>query len=265
MAIFCYTINNDGIFVNLYKYMILDKLIASGFDKKEAQVYVAILELGEATIAEITKKSSIKRSTVYEMLELLKIRGVISQSRRKKRPIYLAESPKKLLEQLEAKKRGLEDIMPELLSITNLMDKKPKIRYFEGLSGVKEVFEDTLRYPDSEVLTFFPYPYINLGEEYFMERYFPERSRLKIWARAIVPDTQENRDFAKLMSEKSATNTQFIKGEAFKTFDIEIKIYGKNKLGIISYKEDLGLIIESHKIFEGLKAIFESMWGSAKD
>jgi sugar-specific transcriptional regulator TrmB len=245
--------------------MILDKLIASGFDKKEAQVYVAILELGEATIAEITKKSNIKRSTVYEMLELLKQRGVISQSRRKKRPIYLAESPKKLLEQLEEKKRGLEDVMPELLSITNLMDKKPKIRYFEGLSGVKEVFEDTLRYPDSEVLTFFPYPYINLGEEYFREHYFPERSKQKIWVRAIVPDNLENQAFAKSMSEQAPTVTRFVKNEVFNAFDIEIKIYGKNKVGIISYKEDLGLIMESQKIFEGLKAIFEVIWKGAED
>jgi len=243
--------------------MILEKLIANGFDKKEAKVYVAVLELGEATIAEIVTKSGIKRSTVYEMVELLKKRGVVSQSRRKKRPVFLAENPKKLLELLEEKKRGLEDIMPELLSITNLMDKKPKIRYFEGLVGVKEVFEDTLRYPDAEVLTWFPYPYINLGEEYFVDYYFPERLKRKVWARAIVPDTQQNRVFAKFMGARTVTNTRFVKDEAFKAFDIEIKIYGKNKLGIISYKEDLGLIIESRKIFEGLKAIFETLWNGA--
>lgn len=243
--------------------MILDKLIASGFDKKEAQVYVAVLELGEASIAEITKKSAVKRSTVYEMIELLKKRGVVSQSRRKKRPIFLAENPKKLLELLDEQKRGLEDVMPELLSITNLMDKKPKVRFFEGLMGVKEVFEDTLRYPNSEVLTWFPYPYINLGEDYFMKHYFPERLKRKVWARAIIPDTQKNRAFAELMGKKTVTKTRFVKDEAFKSFDIEIKIYGKNKLGVISYNEDLGLIIESRKIYEGLKAIFETFWNAA--
>jgi len=242
--------------------MIIQKLIAAGLEEKEAKVYAALLELGEATIAQITKKALIKRSTVYEMLDLLKAKGLISQTHRQKRPIYLAESPKKLIEVLEEKKKGLEETMPELLSIMNLLDKKPKIRYFEGLAGVKEVFEDTLRYTDQEILTWFPYPYINLGEDYFWQHYFPERVARKIWARAIIPDTLQNRAFAKLMGEKVITKTRFAADPAFKLFDIEIKIYGKNKLGIISYSEDLGLIIESQKIFDGLKAIFETLWNS---
>jgi len=240
--------------------MIIKTLIDAGLEEKEAKVYMAILELGEATIARIAKKSAVKRSTVYEMLDLLKKKGLISQSQRQKKTIFLAESPKKLVEKLEEKKKKIEEAMPELLSVMNLLDKKPKIRYFEGLSGVKEVFEDTLQYPDSEILTWFPYPYINLGEDYFWQHHHPKRVKRKIWARAIVPDTQANRDFAKEMKEKALTTTRFVKDEKFSGFDLEIKIYGKSKLGLISYKEDLGIIIESKKIFDGLKAIFETMW-----
>ena len=229
-------------------------------EEKEAKVYTAVLELGEATIAQITAKSGVKRSTVYEMLESLKKMGLVSQTQRKKRPIFLAENPHKLIERLEERKKKLEQSMPELLSVMNLLDKKPKIRYFEGLSGVKEVFEDTLRYADQEILTWFPYPYINLGEDYFWEHYLPERVKKTIWARAIVPDNEENRKFAQQMKEKAITKTRFVVDTAFSGFDLEIKIYGKNKLGIISYQEDLGIIIESKKIYDGVKAIFETMW-----
>lgn len=242
--------------------MIIAKLIDAGLEEKEAHVYAAILELGEATIAQITKKSVIKRSTVYEMLELLKKKGLISQTRNKKRPIFLAENPKKLLERLEEKKKSLEQSMPEILSMMNLLDKKPKIRYFEGLAGVKEVFEDTLEYPDEEILTLFPYPYINLGEEYFWQHYLPQRVEKRICARAIVPDNTANRKFANDMREKAITKSRFVGDKAFSNFDLEIKIYGKTKLGIISYAEDLGIIIESKKIFDGLKAIFETLWNS---
>ncbi|MFZ2882675.1 MAG: helix-turn-helix domain-containing protein, partial [Candidatus Moraniibacteriota bacterium] len=117
--------------------MLLEKLQIAGLSEKEAKVYVAVLELGEATIAEITKKSKIKRSTIYDILNTLKEKGIISQTRLNKRPIFLAENPKKMLEKLEEKKRGLEEAVPELLSIMNLLDKKPKIRYFEGIEGVR--------------------------------------------------------------------------------------------------------------------------------
>lgn len=242
--------------------MVIQKLIDAGLEEKEAAVYAAILELGEATIAQITKKSAVKRSTVYEMLELLKKKSLVSQTRNKKRPIFLAENPKKLLERLEEKKKTLEQSMPEILSMMNLLDKKPKIRYFEGLSGVREVFEDTLEYADEEILTLFPYPYINLGEEYFWKHYLPTRVEKRIWARAIVPDSVENRKFANEMKDKAITKTRFVGDKAFSKFDLEIKIYGKSKVGIISYAEDLGIIIESKKIFDGLKAIFETLWNS---
>lgn len=240
--------------------MIISKLIEAGLEEKEAKVYASVLELGEATIAQITKKSAVKRSTVYEMLELLKKKGLVSQTRNKRRPVFLAENPKKLVERLDEKKKSLEQSMPEILSMMNLLDKKPKIRYFEGLVGVKEVFEDTLEYPDEEILTLFPYPYINLGEEYFWDHYLPMRVEKRIWARAIVPDNTENRKFAFEMKEKAITKTRFVSDKAFSGFDLEIKIYGKSKVGIISYTEDLGIIIESKKIFKGLKAIFETMW-----
>lgn len=240
--------------------MIIEKLKEAGLEEKEAQIYVAILELGEATIAKISQKSAIKRSTVYDILDSLKKKSLISQTNKGKRPIFLAENPQKLVNFLENKKRALEETMPELLSMMNLLDRKPKIRYFEGLFGVKEVFEDTLRYPDQEILTWFPYPYINLGEDYFWKYYNPERTKRKIWVRAIVPDALDNRTFAKDLAEKACVRTKFSKDPIFSKFDIEIKIYGKNKLGIISYKEDLGIIVESQKIFEGLRSIFEAFW-----
>lgn len=240
--------------------MILEKLEKAGLTEKEAKTYLAILELGEATIAEIAKKSDIKRSTVYDILDLLKEKGMISQTRRNKRPIFLAENPKKMIEKLEEQKRELEEAVPELLSVMNLLDKKPRIRYFEGIEGVKEVFEDTLRYPNTEILTWISYPNINLGEDYFWKYYNPKRLKQRIWGRVITPDTPKNRALKETLGDKWLAKMKVFSNESFLKLDMEIKIYGKNRVGIVSYKEDLGIIIESAKIYDGLKAIFEGMW-----
>ena len=45
---------------------------------------------------------------------------------------------------MEDKLARAKMILPELLSITNTMAYKPKIQYYEGLQGIKNLLEDTL-------------------------------------------------------------------------------------------------------------------------
>lgn len=240
--------------------MLYKKLTNAGLTEKEARVYLAILELGEANIVRIVKKTGIKRSTVYEMIELLKEKVLISSTKRKNKRLYIAEDPRKLEKQIEDRKKSISEVMPELLSYMNLIDKKPKIKYFENLDGIKEIFRDTLEYHDQEILTWYPVPYINLGKEFFEKFYYPQRLKKKIWVRAIVPDTE-------IMHKANATpealyKVKYVTDPAFKLFQNEIKIYGNSKVGIMSYDEEIGLLIESKKIHDSLKALFEVMWNA---
>lgn len=238
---------------------VLRPLMRAGLSEKESKVYLSVLELGEANIAQITRKSQIRRSTVYDMLESLKEKGFVAQSRRKKRLVFYAENPQKMVDTLEEKKRELKDAMPQIISMMNVLEKKPKISYYEGRGGVREIFEDTLRYAESEVLTWLPFPYLDLGEDYFWKHYNPERVKKKIWMRVLAPAAGLNREIAAKM-ENYLVKTRFIEDEAFLKFDMEIKIYGQSKIGIISHTEELGIIIESRKIHDGFRAIFESGW-----
>ena len=52
-------------------------LEAFGLTEKESRVYLALLELGEAGIGEIAKKSAIKRTTLYDVVENLKKSGLV--------------------------------------------------------------------------------------------------------------------------------------------------------------------------------------------
>jgi len=48
-----------------------ETLLQMGLNEKEAKVYLACLELGGATIAEIAEKSGVKRTSIYNFLEEL--------------------------------------------------------------------------------------------------------------------------------------------------------------------------------------------------
>jgi len=42
--------------------------------------------------------------------------------------------------------------------------------------------------------------------------------------------------------------------------EIEMVLYGQNKLGLVSYDEEMAIIIESQKIHDTQKSFFEVIW-----
>jgi len=152
--------------------MFLKELIEAGFSEKEASVYLAILELGEGNIAQITRKSNIKRATVYLEIDSLKNKGFVSLIKRKGRSIYLAENPLRIEERLMEKKETISKLMPQLLSIANAMNHKPKVRYFEGSDGLKEVYKNTLKFPSMEIVGWYSDDRVDHFDKSFVLDYF---------------------------------------------------------------------------------------------
>lgn len=240
--------------------MLINDLKNAGLDEAEAKVYLAALELGETNISRLAQKSGIKRTTTYLVVESLKEKGLLSSAKRGNKAKFYAEDPRKIDEILSEKKKAIDKIMPELLSFANLIDRKPKIRYFEGKDAYKEVFKDILRYPNSEVRAWFNEKFVEY--DFFPDYFIPKRKEKKIWALAIFPDNPKTREVAK-KDQEHLRQSKFILSEKFK-MDIEINIYGKNKVGLISYDEEIAIIIESQKIYEAQKSIFEVMWDMLK-
>src|SRR4030042_5957943 len=172
--------------------MITKDLEQLGLSEKEAKVYLAVLELGEVNIQKIAQKSSIKRTTVYDVINSLKEKRLLSELTKGKKTLYSAEDPRKLEGHLDEKKEMLRKILPELLSITNLLDKKPTIRFYEGDEGIKEVYKDTLNYPDQELLAWVSQEAVVGFDVEWLDKYYDsKRLEKKIWVRVIAPDTQE--------------------------------------------------------------------------
>src|SRR3989338_185182 len=90
-----------------------------GLNEKEAEVYLACLELGSATVQEVSDKAGVKRTSVYNFLEDMKARGFISEVRHGKRILLVPEEPHVLLKKAEEQKKQLEEALPEFMSIYN--------------------------------------------------------------------------------------------------------------------------------------------------
>jgi sugar-specific transcriptional regulator TrmB len=239
--------------------MLYKNLIEAGFSEKEAKVYLAVLELGEGNIAKITKKSSIKRATVYLEIEALKEKGYVSLVKRRGHNIYMAENPKRIEDRLKEKTEAINKLMPELLSIANVMEHKPKVRYFEGIEGLKEIYKDTLQYSGTEILGWYSDDRIDyFDKEFVLDYYMKKRIANRIPMRMFAIESS----FMKNIHSQDNVHLRqmkIIKSDKF-TFASEINLYSRDKIAIISHRENIGLIIESKKIYDTLKNIFEIMW-----
>ena len=108
---------------------------------KKAYVYLAILELGSGTVIEIAKKAEVKRTTVYDILLDLEKTGLIYQTTKESKRLFVAEDPEKLKKKLEEKERMLDEMLPQLRSFYNLKGIKPKIKFLDIKSNAQPSFE----------------------------------------------------------------------------------------------------------------------------
>ncbi|MFZ2225858.1 MAG: helix-turn-helix domain-containing protein [Candidatus Moraniibacteriota bacterium] len=239
--------------------MLFNELKNLDLSANEAKVYLAALELGETSVERLSKKSGVKRTTVYLAVESLGKKGLISHYKRKRKSIYYAENPKKIKNKLEEKMEAVDRLMPQLLSITNLIDKKPVIRFFDGEEGIKEVFRDLVNSPVKETYSWYSETWLsNFDVKWINEVYIPLRIKNKVWVNSLHPDNEQFREIAKKNTEQfrrfKAVDPTFFK------ITISLNLYGNNKVGIMSFDEQFGLIIESQKIYESLLSIHKTMW-----
>lgn len=225
---------------------------------KKADVYLAILELGSGTVIEIAKKSEVKRTTVYDILLDLEKTGLIYQTTKESKRLFVAEDPEKLKKKLEEKERILDEMLPQLRSFYNIKGIKPKIKFYEGKEGLRQVYSDTLNY-GGEILAFASEDVVKVLGMDWANDYLDKRVKRGIRARIILPKTEIiERDFNPL-DQKQLRSSKLVSAKKY-PFSIEINIYGHQKVALMSSREEMGIIIEGREIYNTLKLIFELLW-----
>ncbi len=240
--------------------MNVNQLLARNLDLTpvEISVYLATLELGEATVLEIARKSGVKRTSIYNFIDSLKNRQILLETKKKKRSVFSAVNPHQLVELSKAKARELEHMLPQLLAINNRAQHKPRVTFHENIEGIKEAYSDMLE-TQKPIVGWSDYKHMipTLGKEYCA--YFPpERAKRGIPYKAIAADTPENRSYAK-DDAKVLRETKFISpGSDLKT---EINVYG-NKVLLASFRSHPAFVvmIEDRDIAETLRVTWKELW-----
>mgnify|MGYP001585177207 FL=1 len=246
----------------------------TGLSEKETRVYMVLFELGGAFPSQIAKQAKLQRSTVYEVLGALAIKGLVSELEKRGKYFYSIENPQRLLHLSERvivrgqeQHQKLQEILPDLEGLYAGVTDKPKVSYFEGIEGVMEIYGDHLATNKKYEMVGF----VNVAE---LMRFLPQKKyhdyiqakeQLGITTRGIIPETPEDREYEKTaykgVKKSTLPKIRSISKDAF-PWKGDITIYGTNKVSIVSFggQNLIGIIIESDTIHQMMRMIFELAW-----
>lgn len=238
--------------------MLYDSLKEFGLNEKEAKVYLALLELGESKAYEIAKKAGIARPTAYDILEKLSLGGLVGSYEKHKIKHYLASNPEKIKINLAEKERAFDALLPQLNSVYNKLKAKPKISFYEGIEGIKTVFEDTLTAKDKVLRGILSMEDLyKIPGKKFMDDYVKRRVEAGFSLRVI---RSRSKEIASDWPGGHAENRELRYPPVNMVFDMTTYLYD-NKVGLISTaKENFGMIIESQEFSRNMGHLFEAMW-----
>lgn len=248
--------------------MFINELKQIGLSDKEAKVYLATLELGQASVQDISKKASVNRPTTYVILDSLIKKGLCSTYTHKDKKVrYIAESPEMIISALELEKTEIEekqkrinDLMPQLRAIYNKQENKPVVRFFEGKEGLRTMVQEQMS-SKPEILRSF-YSMDDLRKVYSSEevnKAYQDRVASKTKNKAMFT-LKEGEDRS---NPSSLDERMKIPADKF-PINCDIAFFD-NKVRIASLKDKLnGVIIEDKNIYETFVSLFELAWIGAQ-
>jgi len=237
----------------------------AGLTKNEAKTYLTLLELGSTSAGPLIKRLGMHRAAVYNLLDLLVDKGLVSYTLKGGRKYFEAQNPLRLLEYIDQKKRVLENkrlelkkIIPELQKRRKLSQEEQEGTIYKGKEGIKSIFEDIL----IEKRPWFVFgatgKFKELFHAYFIH-FHNRRARLKIPLKIIFDERikSEKREKELTYSKIRYLPKHYIKPST--TF-----IYSDKVTIIIWSPEPMAFLIRSKNVADSYRDFFDILWKSAK-
>jgi len=241
---------------------ILDQLQNLDLNSNEAKSFLAILEIGPASISDIAKRAKVKRPTAYYLIEELIKKGFVLKVPSGKRVFYQAIPPKNILNLLEKKKQNISKILPDLEALFYAKPSQPKVRFFEGKEGLKNIYEEMLN-TSKKVYTIFSFDdFLTVFTEKENEDFFNIiRNAGGMLYDLIKPTPLAKKSVKEEIYRKGITKVKFLPADFKVSID---QLVSGNKVAMISFKSLAGVIIEDQNIADSQKELIKYLWQTIK-
>lgn len=237
---------------------VLQSLQSFGYTDREIAVYLAALYTGTAPASKIGTQADLNRVTTYGVLQKLLEKGLFTTTCIQDIQHFTPVDPALLWERQQQKLQQFEKTLPFLSSLASGSDLHPAVQLFEGLSGLKKAYLQTLK-AKTEILNYANSRTIRDHWPSYDEEYVSIRAERKIFLKGISPDDA-------LGKKVQAADGQFYRETRLlpqKLFWVEneIKIFD-DKVLISSFEpRAFAILIQSQAVADTQRQIFNLAWG----
>jgi len=254
--------------------MYKDELKKLGLTDGEARIYSSLLKIGASTVGPIVKESGVAYSKVYEVLQRLIEKGLVSFIIKEKTKHFQALEPKRIEdflnnkeEEIKEKKKILQDIMPFLNKISS-KEEKQEVEMFIGEKGIMTAYDILLdKTPKNSILSFF-YTHDPSYDDRVYDFYYGRlnynhkklnpilKSKNIVW-RGIINKENLKKELGK---PPSNIDQRYTKMPLPGTIDIT-----DNSILITVWEsKPLGILIQSKEVAKNFQKYFEHIWKMSK-
>ncbi|MAG75339.1 MAG: hypothetical protein CL811_01155 [Colwelliaceae bacterium] len=243
--------------------MEIDNLKELGLTDGEIRVYTAVLNLGISGLNKIQEKTGIERRNIYDILNKLIEKGLVSYTLEKRKRTYQLTHPNKLIEEIKLKKEKLNELEIQLPKITDYFEsKKPDVRaeVYRGNESIKTLLEESLNYKEQFWIGG------NKGvEETDLKNWFNHWMNKRAKMKIVMHDLA---DFGKSLEGLEPNKKQEHKKKYYlykqlpRNFNspLVIFIFGNKVAQILWGKQSFAFVLESEEIKESFMKYFNYFW-----
>jgi len=250
-----------------YHGMDLSYLKSIGLSEGEVKVYSALLEIGISSLHTIQEKTGIDRRNIYDILNKLIEKGLVSYTIEKGKRTYQITHPSKIVDfldqqkqQIQEHKKVIEEKLPDLLSI--FQEKKFNIRAetFRGNEAIKALLTEALEYKHIYFIGG------NSGVEqtnlkYWFAHWMEKRAEKKHYFYDLV-------DYGKKLEGINPNDIKKHKEQYYKycslpknlSSPLVILIFGDKVAQILWSEQSFAFVLESKEIRESFMKYFHHFW-----
>lgn len=237
----------------------MEKLLQDlGLTETESKIYLCLLKKGSSQTGVIAKDTGIHRRTIYDSIERLIEKGLVSYISHNNTKFFEAIDPERLLNILKEKQDKINLILPELKNLHKNTREKKETLFFRGKESIKSVFDDQINV-GNEIL--FIGKGMNVNE--IIKFYFPKFDAKRIEKNIPIKMLFDNlaRDIESIKKIQLA-DIKYI--PASYSSPMSLYIYGNNVSIVLWSNDPTAVLIRQKEVAEGFREHFNILWQIGK-
>lgn len=242
-----------------------------GLTEGEIRIYDALLELGETTRTELAKKSGISPSKIYDVINRLLEKGIVSAVKKQGVLHFSAANPERLGDFLDKKEREMrgeraivDALLPSLLARYGEIKEKADVEVFYGWEGMKTVYSDiakSLKKGDQNYVFGASLGLDPKQADIHFSKYNQEVDKRGYAVNIIFNENMRGyKNRIRYYATHKLHKVRYLHQDTF----TELNFYKDTVLFVMLLKKPIVIRVRSREAADSFRKFFETMWRQAK-